>query len=168
MANDYNGFNPTEQARAKRWIEKMIQAGKLDRPTSCHGCGAPGGQDCVLFIHTEDYSEPFGPHTAKHHLCYVCHMILHSRFRCPKQWLNYLDGLRKGKIFPRFPQADWDRFKTLFLDTSAPFTVGPARPVLVFDTMGPGNTPLALKPIDWPRPPAEPEKPAAVQESLSL
>lgn len=147
--NDYNGFTPAERNRAQRWINKHLEAHLIQRPVACCACGA---KDCIIDFHCEDYNEPYGPQTIKYPLCYVCHLMVHCRFKSPKQWKRYLEDLRVGKIFPLFKTRSWERFKELFLVGTSPFTMGPPRPVLPFDTMGLDRKPLALTPIVWPRP----------------
>lgn len=91
--NPYNGFSGAQRDRAQRWLNREIKAGRLLRPTTCDACGASG---CRVDMHAEDYSEPFGAHTRAHSLCFVCHMMVHCRFRCPGRWLDYVAMVGSG------------------------------------------------------------------------
>lgn len=49
--------------------------------------------------HSEDYSEPYGPHIGQWGLCYWCHMLLHCRYRAPAVFHNYERMLIDGERF---------------------------------------------------------------------
>lgn len=94
--NSYNGFSGDQRARAQRWMNEQWRTGKLERPSCCDACGQVDG---AIHGHAEDYSEPFGPHLQEYWLCFLCHMMLHCRFRNPEAWERYREQLRQGARF---------------------------------------------------------------------
>ena len=69
----YNGFSAAQRNRAGRWLNAEYAAGRRTRPTRCQACGTTEG----VRGHSEDYSEPFGPHIGAFGLCHRCHLALH-------------------------------------------------------------------------------------------
>ena len=94
--NSYNGFSPQQRTAAQKWLNKAWAAGTLPRPSKCHGCGQTDGP---IDAHAEDYSTPFGPHLQAFELCYLCHIMLHCRFRSPGAWNRYRDVIRAGRRY---------------------------------------------------------------------
>ena len=95
--NWYNGFSPQQRARAGAWVRGQIDSGAVPRPARCLACGQAEG---VLDYHTEDYSEPFGPHIYAYPLCYICHIMLHCRSKDERQWNDYKAKVRAGYRMP--------------------------------------------------------------------
>lgn len=90
----YNGYTPTQRYKALDYHKQQIKAGlKPEKPTHCHGCGQTKGS---LSWHSEDYSMPFGEHIGEHGVCYVCHMMIHCRFRNKKAWSQYILNIKDG------------------------------------------------------------------------
>lgn len=98
----YNGFTSEQRLRAFAWLKSEIAAGRRTQPTSCEACGQTRG---VIAGHSEDYSEPFGPHIGRFALCYLCHMILHARYSRPRAFRAYVAALKAGRKFP--PASNW-------------------------------------------------------------
>lgn len=113
ILNSYNGFSAAQRARAQAWLNAQWRAGNIPRPTRCCACGQTAG---VLDTHAEDYSEPFSAgKTAAYHLCYVCHMMVHCRFRAPENWNFYRRIIANGVRFKAFQSRNWYAFKSAFL-----------------------------------------------------
>ena len=107
-ANSYNGFTGAQRAKAGKWFREQVKAKhRLPAPAECMACGQTGG---LLQWHSEDYSEPFGPHIGRFGLCYRCHMMVHCRFRAPGAWERYRRELRLGYQFGPIFSADFERF----------------------------------------------------------
>ncbi len=97
MAGHYNGFTPAQRAKAFRWFKGEIEAGQRPaKPTRCEVCGQLEGS---LMWHSEDYSEPYGPHIGEHGLCFRCHMAIHCRFRNRAAWAAYREAIEQGRQF---------------------------------------------------------------------
>lgn len=94
MSGWYNGFSPQQRARGGNYYNKQKKAG-LRNPTVCQACGQTGGVNG----HSEDYSEPFGPHIGEYELCYTCHMMVHCRTRNPLAWKAYREAVEAGATF---------------------------------------------------------------------
>lgn len=109
----YNGFSPEQRDRSQHWLNAQFAAG-LPRPTRCQACGQEHG---AIDYHTEDYSEPFGPHIHGFSLCYRCHIILHCRRRNPAAWDRYREALRNGWRFPPM-WRNWSAFQKWLSDFS--------------------------------------------------
>lgn len=103
----YNGYSGTLRDQAQRWLNAQWRAGTLVRPARCMACGQMEGP---IDAHAEDYSLPFAAgKTDEFHLCFVCHMGVHCRFKNPLAWDTYRDGVRmglrltaRGRNFPLF------------------------------------------------------------------
>ena len=103
--NPYNGFPGAQRIRARKWLNAEYAAGRRQRPTRCDACTQTAG---LIQAHSEDYSSPFGDHIGAYGLCYVCHMMIHCRFRAPGVWRRYQDRVRSGwRVVPRQARADW-------------------------------------------------------------
>lgn len=114
--NSYNGFSGAQRLRALAWAKKGYAAGTRSRAMACDACGQAEG---VLDRHSEDYSEPFGPHIGAYGLCYCCHMMIHCRFRAPDPWRAYREAVAGGATFPPFRSRDFPTFARLFLGGTA-------------------------------------------------
>jgi hypothetical protein len=97
----YNGFSPQLRMKASDWLKAEIAAGRLAPPKVCDVCGQDQGPHDY---HSEDYSEPFGPHLYRHSLCWRCHLVLHSRFRSRAQFDRYRELMRAGYRFAPMPR----------------------------------------------------------------
>lgn len=107
--NSYNGFSPAQRYKALAYHKAQIKAGvKAPKPQRCDGCGTSQG---FLAWHSEDYSEPFGPHIGEYGVCYRCHMHIHCRFRNPNAFADYADLILSGKRFMPYMNGHWERFK---------------------------------------------------------
>lgn len=107
--NSYNGFSPNQRMKALRWLRDQQAKGLRDqKPVSCDVCHQTEG---LLDFHSEDYSEPFGPNIGEYSLCYICHMMIHCRFRNRASWNIYKKYLREGKQFKPYYFRDWQNFK---------------------------------------------------------
>ena len=94
----YNGFSGLQRIRAQAWLRRQWNAGLLDRPSRCFACGQDRG---IIEAHAEDYSEPFAPgKTDQFHLCFTCHMMVHSRFGNPHDWRYYKSVVKGGGRYP--------------------------------------------------------------------
>lgn len=106
----YNGFSPAERRRAMRWEQRRDRDGTHPhpKPSACDACGQTEG---ALQRHTEDYSEPFGPHIGRFALCFLCHMMLHVRHRpeCAEGWDVYRAAVRAGLRGPALTTAQFGR-----------------------------------------------------------
>jgi hypothetical protein len=101
--NSYNGFEPAERMRALRWLKGEVAAGRRHQPTVCEACGQTEG---IVEAHSEDYSAPFGDHIGAYGFCYVCHMMIHCRFKAPDAWVSYISALRDGhRPLPSYSRA---------------------------------------------------------------
>ena len=104
----YNGFDPKQRYKALAYHKEQIATGnKPARPECCHACGQTEG---VLVWHSEDYSEPFGEHIGEHGLCYVCHMMIHCRFRNRKAWQYHIGQLLQGRMPQAMHSQNWKVF----------------------------------------------------------
>jgi len=123
----YNGFSPAERAAFAKWQAKEIQAGRIKPAAFCVACGQREG---IIHHHAEDYSKPWSE--AKNiprdfHLCFTCHMMLHSRFNNPACWARYVEHVREGRQYPpvfkfdmgvirRLCSAGWERVPFIWWD----------------------------------------------------
>lgn len=100
----YNGFTPAERTRAMHWARAERAAGRKAYATECHACLQTFG---IIEPHSEDYSEPYGDHIGQFHLCYLCHMMVHCRFRAPEAWNFYRQALKAGLQWPAQLKKDF-------------------------------------------------------------
>jgi len=105
--NPYNGFDGKQRLKALAWLKGEYRAGRRVPPTVCDACGQ---EDGIIEAHSEDYSDPFGPHTGKYGLCFRCHMMLHSRDRNPEAWLRYKQMVLSGWRFEPAYSRDYRKW----------------------------------------------------------
>jgi hypothetical protein len=112
--NSYNGFSPEQRDKAQRWLRSEWSFGRLARPSVCCVCGQDKG---IIDAHAEDYSEPFAAgKTDQFHLCYVCHMMVHCRFKNRDNWRAYRSEVRlSGRARP-FHARNFGQFAAMFLN----------------------------------------------------
>ncbi len=109
----YNSFSSSQRARAGNYRKRMIAEGRIPKfPDRCTACGQTQGAMCY---HTEDYSEPHGPHIVAFEICYVCHMMIHCRHRAPDNWRDYMDGCYAGNTYPAIYGWDFKEFAKIYL-----------------------------------------------------
>ncbi len=90
----YNGFNGEQRVRAQSWLNAQWSSGALARPVACIACGQTAQP---IDAHAEDYSEPFRKGvTDAFHLCFICHMMVHSRHRSQQAWRAYRHMVETG------------------------------------------------------------------------
>lgn len=105
----YNGFTATQRYKALSYHKAQIKSGaKPASPKQCDSCGQTQG---LLVWHSEDYSEPFGPHIGEHGLCYVCHMWIHCRFHNRKGWDEHVRKILYGDGPQPMSTPNWALFK---------------------------------------------------------
>lgn len=112
--NSYNGFSPTQRTKALKWFRREQSIGnKPANPECCDICGQTEGH---LEWHSEDYSDPFDlGHIGKFGLCYVCHMMLHCRFKNKQAWEVYGAALADNKRFNGIKGRNWVHFRQFCL-----------------------------------------------------
>ena len=111
--NSYNGFTPAQRMKALQWSKQQVALGLRDKkPESCDICGQRNG---FLCRHSENYSEPFGDHIGELGLCYICHMMIHCRFKNPDKWASYKKTIAENMRYVAYKGANWLRFKKEFL-----------------------------------------------------
>jgi len=131
----YNGFSGELRNKAQAWLRAEWAAGRLARPAKCCACGQDKG---VIDAHAEDYSLPFAAgKTDEFHLCFICHMIVHCRFRNRTHWDRYRETIRAGGHFAPYFSRQFGRFVAEHLDGPDLF----ARAMVGFV---PGETPARL------------------------
>lgn len=108
----YNGFSPSQRYKALNWLKGEYAAGRRARPFSCDCCRQTEG---IIEHHSEDYSEPFGNNIGQYALCYICHMMIHCRFRNPRQWQLYKQMVADGANFKPFYVRNFTLFAEQFL-----------------------------------------------------
>ncbi len=107
--NSYNGYEPKERYAALAWLKKEWAAGTREQtPKCCDICGQTEG---YLAYHSEDYSFPYGDHIGYFGLCYICHMMLHCRFRNPNLMEKYLWALSEKRQYEPIHGNNWQEFK---------------------------------------------------------
>lgn len=111
--NSYNGFSPQQRMRALYWLKRQVTQGLRTQPTRCDVCGQTAG---IIEPHSEDYSAPYGAHTGRWGLCYLCHMILHCRYRAPAAFDRYRTVVEAGGQFPAYLSRNWRAFCAQYLD----------------------------------------------------
>ncbi len=120
MANKpYNGFPAEQRTRAGAWYNRQKQSGAIVVADKCCTCSSP----IKVNGHSEDYSEPFGPHIGAFDLCWICHMMIHCRVRNPERWAQYIDALERGWYYHE-RGLSWHRFTAMFLGDDLPRTLG--------------------------------------------
>jgi hypothetical protein len=115
----YNGFTAKQRMDAFNWLKGEYAAGRRAKATSCDCCGQDKG---IVEHHSEDYSAPYGDHIGQYSLCFVCHMMVHCRFRNMRQWEAYKKLVVSGANFNPYYQRNFNGFVAEFLN-------GPITPV---------------------------------------
>lgn len=99
--NWYNGFSPKCRLIAFAWYKSALSSGEIEKPTECMACRSTK----KVQGHSEDYSEPFGKHIGKYHLCWRCHMWVHKRFTNQEGWERYKRSLAFPAVFREIEYA---------------------------------------------------------------
>jgi hypothetical protein len=94
--HSYNGFTGSERTAADKWLRAEVAAGRRTWPASCEACSQTGG---LIDAHQEDYSKPYEKNRI-FGLCARCHMMVHLRFRFPRQWARYVELIADGGMLP--------------------------------------------------------------------
>ena len=137
---DYNGFTGAQRAKAQAWLNaqwrKGPTGGGFARPSECCACGQTGG---VIDAHAEDYSEPFTrAKLMRYPLCFICHMMVHCRFRAPAAWAWYREMIGDGLQFKPYAGRNFGQFTSDFLKLRRehagiirlpPYVIRPMKPV---------------------------------------
>jgi len=105
----YNGFSPQERIAGDKIIKQAIKDGVLESldKAVCVTCGQDKG---IRHYHCEDYS-PQNIIADSKCMCWRCHMILHSRFRFPKQAKKYFEEVKQGKRYAPVYRNNFDILK---------------------------------------------------------
>jgi hypothetical protein len=138
--NSYNGFSPQQRQDAFNWLKTQ----KRPEPTTCHACSQTEGP---IMFHSEDYSAPYGDHIGQYHLCYICHMMVHCRFRAPERWLEYKRAVAQGFRYEPIGK-NWPLFTARFLRGNAisqPAVQGDIPMLLVLEVMEQHGRNVAVK-----------------------
>jgi len=107
--NSYNGYEPKQRVAAYAWLKKEWAAGRRQKtPKRCDVCFQEKGH---LEYHSENYSFPFGDHIGEFGLCYICHMMIHCRFKSKESWNIYIKALEDKKQFIPFTGRSWYGFR---------------------------------------------------------
>jgi hypothetical protein len=131
--NFYNGFSPAQRVKALNWSKAERAEGKRKlKADKCMACGQTHG---LIQFHSEDYSEPFGPHIGAYEFCYRCHIVLHCRHRNPIGWERYKMLLRFGFSWVPMSTPNFQRIQSTLNGTEKPVSQGEPRDNLIFDEM---------------------------------
>ncbi len=131
--NFYNGFSPNQRVKALNWSKAERAAGKRKlKADKCMACGQTHG---LIQFHSEDYSEPFGPHIGAYEFCYRCHIVLHCRHRNLNGWERYKMLLRFGFSWVPMFTPNFQRIQSTLNGTEKPVSQGEPRDNLIFDEM---------------------------------
>lgn len=112
----YNGFSPDQRTKAGGWAKRARARGELP----------PIGSECFCCTstvrvagHSEDYSEPYGPHIGAFDLCWQCHMMIHCRTRNPVRFAQYVDAIEVRRVnFAKLFTPDFDTFAYMMLNAA--------------------------------------------------
>ena len=115
----YNGFTAKQRMDAFNWLKAEYLAGRRQKPTQCDCCEQDKG---IVEHHSEDYSAPYGSNIGEYALCFVCHMMVHCRFRNLNAWENYKQLVIDGANFTAYRYRDFNGFVAEFLE-------GPIKPL---------------------------------------
>ena len=108
--NSYNGFEPKKRYAALAWLKKEWAQGTREQtPSKCDICTQTEG---YLAYHSEDYSFPYGEHIGYFGLCYICHMMLHCRFKNPTLMNGYVKALTERKCYDPIYGNGWQEFRS--------------------------------------------------------
>jgi len=108
--NSYNGYEPKQRYKALAWLKKEWAKGT--RKQTPHECDICTQKDGYLAYHSEDYSFPFGDHIGHFGLCYICHMMLHCRYKSPKVMDTYIEALMQKKCYEPINGNGWVEFRS--------------------------------------------------------
>lgn len=109
----YNGFTPEQRQAAFNWLKVEIAEGRRQAiPDACQCCRQTKG---LLCWHSEDYSFPYGDHIGEYALCFICHMMIHCRFKNRAKWIDYVHAIESGWQY--CPVRGWPEFRRVFLET---------------------------------------------------
>lgn len=116
MLKSYNGFTADQREEGDKILKKAISEGKLLPPSKCK-CYLCGQDKGIRHYHCEDYSEENILDDSKV-LCWRCHMMVHTRFRHPRSFGEYmLEVVINGKQYPPVYKGDaWDELKRHYVD----------------------------------------------------
>lgn len=104
----YNGFTGEERERVGKIINDMVKSGLLNKAIVCNRCKQDKG---IIHYHLEDYSLPVTEDKIEH-LCWRCHMMLHSRRRNPEAVVNYFKEISEGKQYKAVFTHNFNILKT--------------------------------------------------------
>lgn len=112
----YNGFTPAQRIQGDAIVKEAIARGELP-PLSEQKCCLCGQTKGILHYHQEDYS-PDKVVASSRPLCWVCHMMLHSRFSHPLSFGKYMiDVTMYGKrVAPTYRPDDFNKLEALYID----------------------------------------------------
>ena len=111
----YNGFTPKQRLAGDKIIKKAIEDGILMKLSDCK-CKFCGQDKGIRHYHCEDYS-PENILNDAIPVCWLCHMMIHSRFKHPKSYVKYFREIKKGKRYsPTYRGNDWDKLESFFID----------------------------------------------------
>ena len=126
---EYNGFPSHIRSRAGVFRKRMIYELRIPKtPPACLACGQTEGAMCY---HTEDYSEPHGPHTVAFEICYACHMMIHCRHRGRERWIEYCNGVLEGFTYTPIIGWNFKKFCAVYLSRKGlpdPIVIDPETP----------------------------------------
>lgn len=105
MSGQYNGFTPAERAKGGAAYNAAIRSGVVKSPTQCEACQAAEG----VTGHNEDYETPL----QFFEVCFLCHMMIHCRYRDVGRWQLYLSLLDEGAVLARV--SGWPEFREKYL-----------------------------------------------------
>lgn len=116
MLKSYNGFSGAQRERGARILKKAIENGIIPAPSKCK-CILCGQDKGIRHYHNEDYSDENVVSDAKV-LCWRCHMMLHSRFRHPLSFGQYIIDvtINKKQFPPVFRGNAWEELERHFID----------------------------------------------------
>lgn len=138
--NSYNGFKASQRQKAFNWLMIEYASGRRSRPTVCDACGQAEG---IIDPHSEDYSFPFGPHIGAYGLCYICHMMVHNRFKAAASWTRYKAAIAAGGRYPAMRTRNYWGFVSRFTQDRADIPN-----LLELPAMGPPPKRLVLEEIE--------------------
>ncbi len=114
--NGYNGFSGKQRLAALKWFRNQQAKGmKPHNPSECDICTQTNG---ALEWHSENYSSPFGKHIGQFGLCYICHMMIHCRYKNQTAWKIYKQAIKDKKMFKNYKGRHWMFFKRECLDNN--------------------------------------------------
>lgn len=114
----YNGYSEKDRRRAQAWLNSQWQSGLLERPAQCVACRQDKG---IIDAHAEDYSKPFtAGKTDRYHLCFTCHMMVHSRFQSARDWQWYKEVIRQGGRYAPVSNRSIGRFRAKHIGKRPP------------------------------------------------